>query len=392
MAGSLQHNIQHGESTMIAEAVSEESLRIHPSDHPPLSGLWRSMLEALVYLAQRPMSSEDLQLAMEAEARRQLDTMCGQRKIFGARLLQKLPLMFKLPQFLELAQHGLHLTASAPVMARADDSEVIAGKSPAFAALLRQLDEIAASEMSVLLIGESGCGKSMLAQRLHQMSPRHNKPFVEVNCAGLSSGLWESELFGHVRGAFTGAVRDSAGYFRTAHSGTLFLDEIGVTSLDFQARLLKVLDGKKVNPVGSSKAYPVDYRLVAASHISLDELVAQGKFLESVMYRLKVIPIYLPPLRERREDIPERIDYFLQQAELMVKYTRNIHPETRKLLVDHDWPGNVRELMNTIYMLVGTVSNNFTIMPHHLPEKIRKGKTRAFAAPAPLGSGPIKML
>jgi len=248
--------------------------------------------------------------------------------------------------------------------------EIVGGRSPAFARVLEDLELVADTGLPVLLEGETGTGKELLARRLHHLSPRRQGPFIAVNCAGLAKNLLESELFGHLKGAFTGATTDKPGYLRAAQGGTLFLDEIGETTPEFQVRLLRVLEDRVVVPVGSHQGREVDFHLVCASHRDLARAVERGEFNQALYYRIAVVPLRLPPLRRRREDLPELIDHFLAQACLLAKRTRRLAPETRRLLMAYSWPGNLRQLGNLIQRLVA-LSRDYQIGPELLPEEIR---------------------
>ncbi len=231
--------------------------------------------------------------------------------------------------------------------------ENIIGHSPPMQQLFEMLARASSTAATVLILGESGTGKELVAQALHQNSPRKERPFVAVNCAALSEGLIESELFGHVRGAFTGALASKEGRIVYANGGTLFLDEVGDMPLDTQAKLLRVLEAREVVPVGGNQSVPVDIRLVAATNRDLRQMVSDGSFREDLFFRLQVISVELPPLRERTGDIPLLIDHFLSEfAELHGRETRGISPEARTVLVRYPWPGNVRELRNCIENMV----------------------------------------
>lgn len=225
----------------------------------------------------------------------------------------------------------------------------ILSRSPAMRDVFQIIQTAAQTEATVLVRGESGSGKELVARAIHQLSTRHNASFLAVNCAALSSNLLESELFGHVRGAFTGAIRDHHGVFQRAHGGTLFLDEIAELPLELQAKLLRVIQERNYVPVGGVISMPVNIRLVAATHRSLREEVKLGRFREDLMYRLRVVPIYLPPLRERREDISLLIWHFIKQhnAENGRKIEK-IDPDAMRLLLDYPWRGNIRELHNVV--------------------------------------------
>ncbi len=242
-------------------------------------------------------------------------------------------------------------TASPPLSAMATAG--IVGSSPTIRQLLEVVRKVAASPSSVLIRGENGTGKELLAQALHDNSPRAGKAFVKVHCAALSTGLLESELFGHVKGAFTGAHRDKVGRFEMADGGTLFLDEIGDISVEVQTKLLRVLQEKTFERVGSSAPVQVDVRLIAATHQNLEELMRAGRFREDLFYRLNVISIRTPPLRERREDICELAFHFLEvYAARNGKVVSHIEDEVLECLKAHDWPGNIRELENVIQRAV----------------------------------------
>ncbi len=225
----------------------------------------------------------------------------------------------------------------------------IIGASPAMQDVYRLTRQVARSKASVLLLGETGTGKELIAQAVHETSPRKNRPFVRVNCGALTESLLESELFGHVRGAFTGAVENRIGRFEAAHSGTIFLDEINSTTPKLQVKLLRVLQQREFERVGDTRTIKVDTRVVAASNRDLIEEVHEQRFREDLYYRLNVVSIELPPLRRRREDIVPLVEHFLQTYnEENERYVVHIQREALQALQDYDWPGNVRELQNYI--------------------------------------------
>jgi len=227
--------------------------------------------------------------------------------------------------------------------------ENLLGKSPAMQTVFDLIQRVAPGDSNVLITGESGTGKELVAKAIHYNSPRARRPFVPVNCAAMPAGLLESELFGHVRGAFTGAVRAREGLFREAEGGTLFLDEIGDMAPELQAKLLRALEDRAVRPVGSDETIPVDLRIVVATNKDLPARVQEGTFREDLYYRLAVIPIHLPPLRERREDIPLLAEHFLGRAATTSgKGVKGFTPEAMAALLRHPWPGNVRELENVV--------------------------------------------
>jgi len=225
----------------------------------------------------------------------------------------------------------------------------IVGSSPPLQHALRQVDMVAAADTTVLINGETGTGKELIARAIHERSPRRDRTLVKLNCSAISAGLVESELFGHLKGAFTGASDRRVGRFELADSGTLFLDEVSELPLDTQAKLLRVLQEGEFEPVGSSKTIKVDVRVIAASNRNLQVDVASGRFRADLYYRLNVFPIEVPPLRARVEDIPLLAQFFLERfARKLGKPLRRVAPETLQALCSHTWPGNIRDLQNTI--------------------------------------------
>jgi DNA-binding NtrC family response regulator len=225
----------------------------------------------------------------------------------------------------------------------------IVGRSRAVRELLDRAGRVAASKSTVLLTGETGTGKELVARAIHARSAQRDRPLIKVNCAAIPEALLESELFGHTRGAFTGAVAAKKGRFALAHQGTIFLDEIGTISPAVQAKLLRVLQEREFEPLGSERTERVDVRVIVATNRDLRQLVTEGRFLEDLYYRLNVIPIPLPPLRQRREDIPLLVDHFVRRfAAGTGKRIDGLEPAAMDDLMRYDWPGNVRELENTI--------------------------------------------
>jgi len=242
----------------------------------------------------------------------------------------------------------------------------IVGKSRRMQELYTLIEDVAPTEATVLIRGETGTGKELVARAIHRHSRRSEGPFVTVNCSALSETLLESELFGHVRGAFTGAVADRRGRFEEARGGTLFLDEIGDVSPVVQVKLLRVLQERVIERVGDNTPRPVDVRIITATNRDLEELVAIGRIRRDFYYRIKVVVLELPPLRERREDIPLLLEHLLRRHGRTVE---DVAPETLRLLMDHDWPGNIRELENAIEHAV-VLSRGGPIEPRHLPPEI----------------------
>ncbi|MBW3551405.1 MAG: sigma-54 dependent transcriptional regulator, partial [Proteobacteria bacterium] len=228
----------------------------------------------------------------------------------------------------------------------------IIGSNATLVEVFKKVEKVAGTDISVLITGETGTGKELIASEIHRRSPRAKGPFVVVNCGAIPENLLESELFGHVKGSFTGAARDHAGLFRAAHGGTLFLDEIGDMSLSAQAKVLRVLQDGVVTRIGGSKPVAVDVRVLAATNKNVEEEIAAGRFREDLYYRLNVVPIAVPALRERREDIPLLVAHFVQTLSAQEGLTaRTIAPDAVEALAQLDWPGNVRELENLCWRL-----------------------------------------
>ena len=258
----------------------------------------------------------------------------------------------------------------------------IIGSSAAMTAVLDSIRQVAATKATVLVTGESGTGKELVAQAIHKLSPRANKPFRPVHCAALSENLLESELFGHEKGAFTGANERVAGRFEMADGGTLFLDEIGEISLSVQVKLLRVLETRQFERVGGSETLTVDVRVVAATNRDLRAMVEQGTFREDLFYRLNVVNIRIPPLRERREDIPEILDFYLKKSAAdNGKAVSDISPEALGVLMAYDWPGNVRELRNCVERMV-VFARGATLTMTDVPADIRSAVGEQFEAKA----------
>jgi len=279
---------------------------------------------------------------------------------------------------------GLLLPASEPpvnAILSKEDSEPgkqgfqgLLSRSPAMQAVFQIIQNAAETEATVLVRGESGSGKELVAKAIHDLSARRNAPFLAINCAALSSSLLDSELFGHVRGAFTGAIKDHSGLFQRAHGGTLFLDEVAELPLELQAKLLRVIQERNYIPVGGDRSIDVDVRIVAATHRSLREEVKLGRFREDLMYRLRVVPIFIPPLRERREDISLLIWHFIQQHNAAnFRKIEKIDPQAMRALLDYAWPGNIRELHNVVEYAFA-VGRGTTLRCSELPPEFREAR------------------
>jgi DNA-binding NtrC family response regulator len=258
----------------------------------------------------------------------------------------------------------------------ADPAGSFLGHSPAFRATLELIDRVAPSESSVLVLGETGSGKEMAAKVVHARSPRRHRPFVVVECAALQEDLLQSELFGHERGAFTGADRAKPGLFEVAHGGTIFLDEIGEVSAATQVKLLRVLDTSTFRHVGGTAEIRVDVRVIAATNRDLLAQVQEGRFRDDLYYRLITIQIDMPPLRERAGDVPLLANHFVSRLNARYGFDKRVGPGAMELLERHDWPGNVRELLHAVEA-AAIVCAGSEILPEHLPASLRVRKEGA---------------
>lgn len=270
-------------------------------------------------------------------------------------------------------------TSPEAAISKPEDSERFHGilsRDPAMLEAIKIIRNVAETEATVLIRGESGTGKELVARALHQESPRHDQPFLAINCAALTPSLLESELFGHIKGAFTGAVRNHAGVFQRAHGGTLFLDEVAELPLELQAKLLRVLQEQSFIPVGGDATVSVDVRIIAATHRSLREEVKAGRFREDLMYRLRVVPVFLPPLRERRLDVNLLLWDSINQHNLHGRrHVDSIAPEAMRRFLDYSWPGNVRELINVVeYAFAVGRGNELSL--DDLPPEFRENKVQ----------------
>jgi transcriptional regulator with GAF, ATPase, and Fis domain len=381
LGGELAHPLTHDGRLLALLVLGPKDPPYRPEDSHVLTALAQLTVPALVNAAGHrviELLNRDLQAKVDQIA-------AQQRRILAL-------------------QTQLHQTATEPPPARPDtlaaeaarDTEAavpggIVGSGPVVRQLLTLVRKVAATDAAVLIRGESGTGKELLARGIHETSARALRPYVKVHCAALSPGLLESELFGHVKGAFTGAHRDKVGRFEMANGGTLFLDEIGDISLDVQTKLLRVLQEQTFERVGSSDPVRVDVRIVTATHQNLEELIRRGRFREDLFYRLNVFPLHAPPLRERGEDVPELAEHFLSRAATRFrKEVKHIDDDALTLLKGFAWPGNIRQLENVIERAV-VIAEGSTITPAELPPDIfDAGAPNESTAPTePLRGDPV---
>ena len=246
----------------------------------------------------------------------------------------------------------------------------IIGKAPLMQSLYGMIESVGPSDTPVMILGESGTGKEMVAKALHETGPRASGPFIKVNCAALSESLLESELFGHVKGAYTGADQKRIGRFEAAHTGTIFLDEVGDIPMPVQVKLLRVLEEKRIERVGDNRPVPVDVRIITATNRDLESLIEKDSFREDLYFRINVFPVICPPLRERKEDIPIIAQHFLNlNVEKTGKNILGFTPDAMQIIVNYHWPGNVRELRNTVEYAV-VLATGSSISPDHLPARL----------------------
>ncbi len=287
----------------------------------------------------------------------------------------------------EQVAHALHVRRmmSVPVAVDPEDqgrerSDAIVGRCPALQEVYKAIGKAAPHDITVLIRGESGTGKELVARAIYQHSGRSSQPFLAINCAAIPETLLESELFGHEKGAFTGADRRRIGKFEQCHGGTLFLDEIGDMPLPLQAKVLRVLQEKQFQRVGGQETITTNVRLIAATHRDLEEAVRRGQFRADLFYRLNVFSIRLPPLRDRGEDLPRLVDHLLRRWNTeLARDVRGISPEAMRLLRQHPWPGNIRELENALQSAVLMASGPI-LLPEDLPESLREQPRREPAA------------
>jgi transcriptional regulator with GAF, ATPase, and Fis domain len=262
----------------------------------------------------------------------------------------------------------------SPVIPQKRDLDAIIGTGRSLRHALSQVESVATTDSPVLILGETGTGKELIARAIHKLSPRRDRPFVSANCASIPAGLLESELFGHEKGAFTSAVARTIGRFELAHKGTIFLDEVGDIPLELQSKLLRVLQEREIERLGSTQTLRVDFRLIAATHRNLSEMVADSRFRSDLYYRLSVFPIQLPPLRDRPEDIHDLVWHFVARySRRMNKRIETIRLEDMDALANYHWPGNVRELQNVIERCV--ILSSDTVLAHPILGQSRPPET-----------------
>jgi two-component system, NtrC family, response regulator HydG len=288
---------------------------------------------------------------------------------FVAKPFKEEELLLRVARALERRRMKGELSLFAGEFRRRFGADHIVGASAAMRHVLERVVRVGPTDATVLITGESGTGKEVVARALHVISRRGDKPFVPFNCAAITETLLESELFGHARGAFTGATRARRGLFEEAHGGTLFIDEVGETTPGFQAKLLRALQDGEIRRVGESSPVRVDVRIITATNQDLRQAIAQKRFREDLFYRLNVVPLRLPPLRERREDVPLLARHFLERYQARTGVLKTLTPDALQKLIDHHWPGNVRELENVVEQ-IAALSAESAIRPEdvHLDE------------------------
>jgi DNA-binding NtrC family response regulator len=366
----------------LTELLEEEGHEVREAEHAPaaLAALDAAAADLVISDLSMPAMS-GLQLLEEVRARHPqtlfvLMTAFGDERI-AVRALREgaydyVPKPFDNEEIRALARRAREVLALRSENQRlraelAGSLHGMIGDSPALREVLRVVRRAGPTDATVLVTGESGTGKEVVARALHAESRRRAGPFIAINCSALPGELIEAELFGHLKGAFTGADRDREGLFEAAHGGTLFLDEVGDLASPAQAKLLRVLEERQVTRLGGSRSIPVDVRVLAATNRPLERMCVEGSFREDLLYRLRVIGLHIPPLRERREDIPAIAVHFL--ADFAARHgrpTRALSEAARRVLLAHDWPGNVRELRNAVERAV-VLAEGETIEPADLP-------------------------
>ena len=342
-----------------------------------LLDVWLPKMDGLEAL-DRIQTRDDAPMVVMISGHGNIETAVRATKLGAFDFVEKPLSIEKISLVLRNAVEYLRLeTENRRLRAELEERHQILGVSIPMKALRQQIALTAPTNGRVLIYGESGTGKELVARALHDSSSRSTMPFVEVNCAAIPEELIESELFGHRKGSFTGASEDKTGKFQKADAGTLFLDEVGDMSLKTQAKVLRVLEEQRVEPIGSSQPVTVDVRVIAATNKKLEEEIARNQFREDLFYRLNVIPFYVPALRERTEDVPILARHFL--GEFCQEYGRKpkeFSPAALDVLMGYPWPGNVRELKNLVERLV-IICPSTRIEPHHLPPEVFRGASKS---------------
>ena len=370
-----------GDPRQVQRLLAERSFDILVIDNvmPEITGL--EIIRRIVASTQEVDRPQMLMMTAHATVESAIEAM----KLGALDYLQK---PFEIDELLVVVSRALELqqlrVQNRYLMSERDEefnNYGIVGGSAAVQELLKTIELVAETRSTVLITGETGTGKEMVARAIHYRSGQRDRPLIKVNCAAIPESLLESELFGYVRGAFTGAINNKRGKFALADGGTIFLDEIGTMSPALQAKLLHVLQDREFEPLGAERTQRVDVRVIAASNRDLRQMVAEGKFLEDLFYRLHVIPVQIPPLRERREDIPLLVEHFVKKhRKLAGKRIERIEDGLLKTLEEYDWPGNVRELENTIERAV-VLSTGPVITPVAI-SAIGSPKTQTSALPS----------
>ena len=366
--GRMGHSVQcvqSGEEALSALAARDFEVVLLDLKMPGMGGM-----EALKRMKEAGLSAEVIVLTGHPD----IDDAIQAMKLGAYDYLTKPARLSEVEEVLKRAAEKKRLqkenVALRRMVAQTEGPPLILGGSPAIRSLLQMIERIAPTDANVFIQGETGTGKGLVARAIHQGSRRSAQPFLAVNCSAFPEQLLESELFGHEKGAFTGAVSAKPGLFEVADGGTLFLDEVGEMSPAMQAKLLQVLDAGELRRVGSTRTLKVNVRILASTNKDPAQEVQAGRFREDLHYRLNVITVTLPPLRERKDDIPLLIDHFLHQFRLPGQKTKGVSDKALALLVDYPWPGNVRELANAIERLV-ILSPGPVIGPDDLPPNIR---------------------
>jgi DNA-binding NtrC family response regulator len=364
-AGYVVTSAESGEAAQEQVRAQEFDVILLDLKMPGMGGM-----EALRRIRESGASSEVVILTGHPD----VDTAIAAMKLGAYDYLTKPFKLSELEEVLRRAAERRRLrqenTALRRMVTQREPAPLIVGQGQGITALLATARRIAGSEANVLIQGESGTGKGLVARTIHEASPRAGGPFLVINCSGFQDQLLESELFGHERGAFTGAIAAKQGLFEVADGGTLLLDEVGEMSPAMQAKLLQVLDTREMRRVGGTRVHRVDVRIIAATNKDLAQEVREGRFREDLYYRLNVVSLTVPPLRERKEDIPLLIDHFMRHFGAAGYAGKTLSPEAWQLLMDYPWPGNVRELANTIERLL-ILTPGQVIAPEDLPADIR---------------------